>query len=186
MLHKTWNSKEEMPYCFPRSSIKFQGHTGQNITDFDPNWAFPDYRPVAAFKSLRFALFHRHSLYTFYKDDILGMMQVSFWVWALQCRYHSGYGHYIVKPPLIGQARSQNDPIDNTLNVACCLAAMVVTAIPWYLLLHVKSLQFIWTSGTPIWNLGMPQFSNEFLWLNLLNEWVPVIAILAIRLTSPI
>ena len=40
-----------MPYCFPRSSIKFQGHTGQNITDFDPNWAFPDYRPVAAFKS---------------------------------------------------------------------------------------------------------------------------------------
>ena len=57
MLHKAWNSKGEMPYCFPRSSIKFQGHTVQNITDFDPNWAFPDYRPVAAFKSLRFALF---------------------------------------------------------------------------------------------------------------------------------
>ena len=56
MLHKAWNSKGEMPYGFPRSSIKFQGHTGQNITDFDPNWAFPDYRPVAAFKSLRFAL----------------------------------------------------------------------------------------------------------------------------------
>ena len=46
-----------MPYCFARSSSKFQGHTGQNITDFDPNWAFPDYRLVAAFKSLRFALF---------------------------------------------------------------------------------------------------------------------------------
>ena len=46
-----------MPYCFPRSSINFQGHTVQNITDFDPNWAFPDYKPVAAFKSLRFALF---------------------------------------------------------------------------------------------------------------------------------
>ena len=30
---------------------------GQNITDFDPNWAFLDYKPVAAFKSLRFALF---------------------------------------------------------------------------------------------------------------------------------
>ena len=56
MLHKAWNSKGEVPYCFPRSSIKFQSHTGQNITDFDPNWAFPDYRPVAAFKSLRFAL----------------------------------------------------------------------------------------------------------------------------------
>ena len=56
MLHKAGNSKGEMPYCFPRSSIKFQGHTGQNITHFDRNWAFPDYRPVAAFKSLRFAL----------------------------------------------------------------------------------------------------------------------------------
>ena len=59
MLHKAWNSKGEMPYCFPRSSIKFQGHTVQNIIDFDPNWAFPDYRPVAAFKSLRFALLNR-------------------------------------------------------------------------------------------------------------------------------
>ena len=56
-MHKAWNSKGEMPYCFQRSSIKFQGHTVQNITNFYPNWAFPDYRPVAAFKSLRFALF---------------------------------------------------------------------------------------------------------------------------------
>ena len=64
MLHKAWNSKGEMPYCFPRSSIKFQGHTGQNITDFDPNWAFPDYRPVAAFKSLRFALLYFDSNFT--------------------------------------------------------------------------------------------------------------------------
>ena len=54
MLHKAWNSKGEMPYCFSRSSVKFQGHTGQNISDFAPNWAFPDCRPVAAFKSLRF------------------------------------------------------------------------------------------------------------------------------------
>ena len=28
MMHKTWSSIEEVPYCFPRSSIKFQGHTG--------------------------------------------------------------------------------------------------------------------------------------------------------------
>ena len=56
---KLETAKERCPiigYCFPRSSIKFQGHTVQNITDFYPNWAFPDYRPVAAFKSLRFAL----------------------------------------------------------------------------------------------------------------------------------
>ena len=65
MLHKAWNSKGEMPYRFSRSSVKFQGHTVQNITDFDPNWAFPDYRPVAAFKSLRFALF-LHILYLWY------------------------------------------------------------------------------------------------------------------------
>ena len=57
MLHKAWNSKGETSYCFPRSSIKFQDHTGENITDFDPNCAFPDYRPVAAFKSSRFASF---------------------------------------------------------------------------------------------------------------------------------
>ena len=42
MMHKAWCSIEEVPYCFPRSSIKFQGHTGQKIADFDPNWAFPD------------------------------------------------------------------------------------------------------------------------------------------------
>ena len=30
------------PYCFPRSSIKFQGHTGQKLNDLDPNLAFPD------------------------------------------------------------------------------------------------------------------------------------------------
>ena len=58
MMHKAWSSIEEVPYCFSRSYIKLQGHTVQNITDFDPNWAFPDYRPVAAFKSLRFALFN--------------------------------------------------------------------------------------------------------------------------------
>ena len=41
-----WSVWRFFSNCFPRSSIKFQGHTGQNITDFDPNWAFSDYRPV--------------------------------------------------------------------------------------------------------------------------------------------
>ena len=27
MLHKAWSSREEMPYCFWRSSINFNGHT---------------------------------------------------------------------------------------------------------------------------------------------------------------
>ena len=42
MMHKAWSSIEEVPYCFSRSSVKFQGHTAQKIVEFDPNWAFPD------------------------------------------------------------------------------------------------------------------------------------------------
>ena len=42
MMHKALNSMEEVPYNFLRSSVKFQGHTGQKIVDFDPNWAFAD------------------------------------------------------------------------------------------------------------------------------------------------
>ena len=42
MMHKAWCSIEEVPYCFPRSSIKFQGHKGQKIAEFDRNWAFPE------------------------------------------------------------------------------------------------------------------------------------------------
>ena len=42
MLHKAWSSIEEVPYCFWRSSIKFQGHAALKIVKFDPNWAFPD------------------------------------------------------------------------------------------------------------------------------------------------
>ena len=40
-----WGSKEEVPYCFSRSSIKFLGHTDRKIDDFDPNWALPDCNP---------------------------------------------------------------------------------------------------------------------------------------------
>ena len=39
MMHKAWCSKEEVPYCFPRPSIKFQGHKGQKIDDLDQIWA---------------------------------------------------------------------------------------------------------------------------------------------------
>ena len=42
MMHKAWSNIEEVPYCFSRVSVKFQGHTGQKIADFDPNWAFLD------------------------------------------------------------------------------------------------------------------------------------------------
>ena len=42
MMHKAWSSIGEVPYCFSRSYIKFQGHTALKIVEFYPNWAFPD------------------------------------------------------------------------------------------------------------------------------------------------
>ena len=42
MMHKAWSSIVEVPYCFSRSYVKFQGHTALKIVKFDPNWAFPD------------------------------------------------------------------------------------------------------------------------------------------------
>ena len=38
MIHKAWCNVEEMPYNFLRSSIKFQGHTGWKIDNFNPIW----------------------------------------------------------------------------------------------------------------------------------------------------
>ena len=42
MMHRAWNSIEEVPYCFSRSYVKLQGHTALKIVDFDPKWPFPD------------------------------------------------------------------------------------------------------------------------------------------------
>ena len=42
MMHRAWSSIVEVPYCFPRSSVKFWGHMALKIVEFDPNWAFPD------------------------------------------------------------------------------------------------------------------------------------------------
>ena len=41
-MHIAWCCLEEVPYCFSRSSVKFQGHTALKIVEFDPDWAFPD------------------------------------------------------------------------------------------------------------------------------------------------
>ena len=47
MMHKAWctGSIGDVPYCFPRSSIEFQGNTEQNIANFNLNWAYPDIQP---------------------------------------------------------------------------------------------------------------------------------------------
>ena len=42
MMHRARSSIVEVPYCFSRSSVKFQGHTALKIVEFDPKWAFPD------------------------------------------------------------------------------------------------------------------------------------------------
>ena len=41
-MHTAGSSIEEVPYCFSRSSVKFQGHTALKIAEFYPDWAFPD------------------------------------------------------------------------------------------------------------------------------------------------
>ena len=56
MMHKAWCSIEEVPFCFPWPSIKFLGHKGQKNRWFGSNLSKIT-RPVAAIKSLRFALF---------------------------------------------------------------------------------------------------------------------------------
>ena len=38
----SWKQHRRGPYCFSRSSIKFQGHTALKIAEFDLDWAFPD------------------------------------------------------------------------------------------------------------------------------------------------
>ena len=72
MVHKAWRSTEEMLYCFFRSSIQFQGHPGWKNRRFESNLSEIT-RPVAAIKSLRFALFQvkyiwNINMYTIYKN----------------------------------------------------------------------------------------------------------------------
>ena len=41
MVHKAWSSIVEVPYCFWRSSVKFQDHMGWKSNNLAPIWAFP-------------------------------------------------------------------------------------------------------------------------------------------------
>ena len=59
MMHNAWCSTEEVPYCFSRSSIKFEGHVDRKIDVLNPILSKIT-RLVAAIKSLRFALFCQH------------------------------------------------------------------------------------------------------------------------------
>ena len=52
-MHKAWSSIKEVSYCFSRSSVKFQGRTGQNIANFDLNWVFQTATPVGIHRWIR-------------------------------------------------------------------------------------------------------------------------------------
>ena len=56
MMHKAWCRTEEVPYCFSRSSIKFEGHMNWKIDDLNPILSKIT-GLVGVIKSLRFALF---------------------------------------------------------------------------------------------------------------------------------
>ena len=76
MLHKAWCGIEEVPYLFIYlfvcvcvwSFTKFQSHTGWNIDDLNPI-CVRLLRPVAAIKSLRFALFTMKCEYLTRSDE---------------------------------------------------------------------------------------------------------------------
>ena len=115
---KLETAKERCPIVFQGHPSNFQGHTGQNFTDFDLNWAFPDYRPVAAFKSLRFALFSNnkqlfiqwHALENVVCNmwailyRYLCMLYVLYHVWQLSITWETCYSKslvYSAKYPLV-------------------------------------------------------------------------------------
>ena len=54
MMHKAWYSTEDVPYCFSKTSIKFQGHMDQKFDDLNPILSKIT-TLVAAIKSLRSA-----------------------------------------------------------------------------------------------------------------------------------
>ena len=64
---------EEVPYCFLRSAIKFQGYMGKKIDDLILILSKIT-RPVAAIKSLRFALFF-YIMYLGYRFPCLALTQ---------------------------------------------------------------------------------------------------------------
>ena len=53
MMHKAWSNREEVPYCFWRSSVKFQGHKAKKIIAFDQIKRFPTVAPVWIHQWLR-------------------------------------------------------------------------------------------------------------------------------------
>ena len=62
MMHKAWSSIEEVPYCFSRLSLKFQGHTGHK------NWRI--FTQIERFWTVTPVLIHR-----WFWNDTQSLMQ---------------------------------------------------------------------------------------------------------------
>ena len=73
---------QKVPYCFSRSSIKFEGHMDRKIKDLNPILSKIT-RLVAAMKSLRFALFINLNIWKYMKLNLLQITSFSFFLFAL-------------------------------------------------------------------------------------------------------
>ena len=52
MMHKAWCYLEEVPYCFSRSSVKFQGHTAKKWSILTQSGRFRTVTPVSIYQWL--------------------------------------------------------------------------------------------------------------------------------------
>ena len=59
MTHIASRSIEEVLYCFSRSSVKFEDHTGQKIDDLAAIWAFADDNPSFNLQTKKLLILNR-------------------------------------------------------------------------------------------------------------------------------
>ena len=128
MMHKAWCSIEDVPYYFSGSSVKFQGHTGEKLT-FESNLSKIT-RPVAAIKSLRFALF----------------------VHILRYQFETSYIHLVGSAThrvRVSPHTAHSDLLYSQIWVKVFFFSFMASTIKtslqiWYTHLHSKYLQLYW------------------------------------------
>ena len=105
MIQKAWSSIEEVPFCFSRSFVKFQGHMAHNIVDFDPNWTF--LHTNSSLNSLmNFEMMHKASCSI---EDVPNYLSGS----SIKFQGHTGFKIDNLNPiwvRLLGRSRLLNPP----------------------------------------------------------------------------
>ena len=176
-----WCSIKEVPYCFPRSSIKFQGRMGQKIADFDPNWAFPECNFSLNFTD-GFEMIHK---------AWCGIEEVPYYFSKSYIKFQGHTGWKIddldqIWARLLGRLQLSNPP-----DLSCCNWTpgsqyrewySMLTAFPYHVSLckiraRIKFPCAVITYPCPDFNFGLvhpwPDFSwmitsHDFMWLYLL------------------